>query len=552
MLSSKKGAKKHCCYGVCRSDTRNKSFLANQYFFVSFRKPCLEYRQKRIKTTVKNHINTCSKCSKCDLWVKRCGRGDGRFQGIDHVNKDTYICSLHFEGESGPTTEYPDPISCVQGQSSQKMKIITRTSLAEKYKEIKDNSDNSTGVSNSSAEDMECENGAVDVGTIENIVIDSSNENVTLTVNSNSCNVNDTFMSTAPSDNCESLVTELNAEDKILSHNLCDQYVQTDIKKYTSKRIQVSVRQVSAMDRFEEFLKSNIKKSKFYTSLAYEEIVILYNFVKTDSKSITNKSNEEKKSNNKDHTKLTPIQQLILVLIRLRVGLLVEDLAYRFEISTTLVSKTIKFWIQHLFDEFSRNLKPFMFPSREKIAETLPKTFKSLKNIRVIVDCTEFQCQSPSNFEHQGNLYSSYKARTTYKALIGCTPNGGVCFVSDVYEGSISDREIFIKSNIADHLEPGDLVLADRGFTVHDIVESKQAYLNIPPFLNGRQRLSSQEEMETKRIAKQRIYVEHVIGRIKQFRLLQKVLSLSLRSSMSQILFVCACLVNFQPAIIID
>ncbi|XP_074106840.1 uncharacterized protein LOC141532408 [Cotesia typhae] len=520
MLSLKKGAKSivvmECVEVIHEINPFSKSIL-----FVSFRKPCLEYRQKRIKTTVKNHINTCSKCSKCDLWVKRCGRGDGRFQGIDHVNKDTYICSLHFEGESGPTTEYPDPISCVQGQSSQKMKIITRTSLAEKYKEIKDNSDNSTGVSNSPAEDMECENGAVDVGTIENIVIDSSNENVTSTVNSNSCNVNDTFMSTAPSDNCESLVTELNAEDKILSHNLCDQYVQTDIKKYTSKRIQVSLRQVSAMDRFEEFLKSNIKKSKFYTSLAYEEIVILYNFVKTDSKSITNKSNEEKKSNNKDHTKLTPIQQLILVLIRLRVGLLVEDLAYRFEISTTLVSKTIKFWIQHLFDEFSRNLKPFMFP--------------------VIVDCTEFQCQSPSNFEHQGNLYSSYKARTTYKALIGCTPNGGVCFVSDVYEGSISDREIFIKSNIADHLEPGDLVLADRGFTVHDIVESKQAYLNIPPFLNGRQRLSSQEEMETKRIAKQRIYVEHVIGRIKQFRLLQKVLPLSLRSSMSQILFVCAC-----------
>lgn len=60
------------------------------------------------------------------------------------------------------------------------------------------------------------------------------------------------------------------------------------------------------------------------------------------------------------------------------------------------------------------------------------------------------------------------------------------------------------------------------------------------------------QEMETKRIAKQRIYIEHVIGRIIQFRLLQKVLPLSLRSSMSQILLVCACLVNFQSPIIID
>ncbi|XP_015179538.1 PREDICTED: uncharacterized protein LOC107068050 [Polistes dominula] len=193
-----------------------------------------------------------------------------------------------------------------------------------------------------------------------------------------------------------------------------------------------------------------------------------------------------------------------------------------------------------------------MFPSKKTLSETLPKTLKFFKNITVIIDYTEFQCQSPSNFEHQGNLYSSYKARTTYKALIGCTPNGGVCFVSDLFEGSISDHEIFIKSNICDFLEPGDLVLADREFTVHDIVELKQAYLNIPPFLNGRKRLSPQEEMETKLMAKQRIYIEHVIGRIKQFRFLQKVLPLSVRSLMSQSLFVCACLVNFQSPIVID
>lgn len=523
---------------------------------MSFPKPCLEYRQKRIKTTVKHHLNTCSKCSKCDLWVKRCGRGDGRFQGIDHVNKDTYICSLHFKGESGPTIEYPDPISCIQNKSCIKIKIITRTSLAEKYKENNDNTKESSGVSNKIAENMEYDNenvheDAVNVGVTEKSVTDLSTVNITSTFESNSCTADNVFLSTVTTDNHKSLVTENQVEDEISPCISCDQGVQTDIKKFKSKRIQVSLRQVSVMDKFEETLKSNIKKSKFYTSLTHEEIIILHNFVNPDNKNVTGKNDEEKKSNN-CHKKLTSIQQLILVLIRLRVGLLVEDLAFRFEISTTLVSKTIKFWIQFLYDEFTRNLKPFMFPSRKKIAETLPKTFKSLKNIRVIVDCTEFQCQSPSNFEHQGNLYSSYKARTTYKALIGCTPNGGVCFVSDVYEGSISDREIFIKSNISDYLEPGDLVLADRGFTVHDIVESKQAYLNIPPFLNGRKRLSPQEEMETKRIAKQRIYVEHVIGKIKQFRLLQKVLPLSLRSSMSQILFVCACLVNFQPPIIID
>lgn len=122
----------------------------------------------------------------------------------------------------------------------------------------------------------------------------------------------------------------------------------------------------------------------------------------------------------------------------------------------------------------------------------------------------------------------------------------------NVYEGAISDREIFIKSKFVDLLEPGDLVIGDRGFTVHDNVEAKQAHLNIPPFLNGRSRLTEQEEIQTKRIAKQRIYIEHAIGRIKQFRLLQKVLSLNMRGTISQMVFVCACLTNFQSPIVID
>lgn len=193
-----------------------------------------------------------------------------------------------------------------------------------------------------------------------------------------------------------------------------------------------------------------------------------------------------------------------------------------------------------------------MFPSRKVISENLPKIFKSAKNIRALFDCSEFFCQSPQNFEHQGNLYSAYKAHTTFKVFVACTPNGSICFVSDVFEGSIFDREIFIQSQFADFLEPGDLVIGDRGFTVHDIVQAKKAHLNIPPFLNGRVSLSQQEEIETKRIANQRIYIEHAIERIKQFRLFNKTIPLNLRGIINQIVFVSACLVHFQEPIVID
>lgn len=111
MMLVKKGATKRCCYGVCKSDTRSRTFQDNQYYFINFPKPCLDYRKKVIKCSSKVHIKTCPKCRKCALWVKKCGRSDRGFRSINDVTKDTYICSLHFYGESGPTERYPNPLS---------------------------------------------------------------------------------------------------------------------------------------------------------------------------------------------------------------------------------------------------------------------------------------------------------------------------------------------------------------------------------------------------------------------------------------------------------
>ena len=62
------------------------------------------------------------------------------------------------------------------------------------------------------------------------------------------------------------------------------------------------------------------------------------------------------------------------------------------------------------------------------------------------------------------------------------------------------------------HLLPGDLVLADRGFTVQESVGLYCAELKIPEFTRGKSRLEQKSVDETREIAAVRIQVERVIA----------------------------------------
>ena len=63
-----------------------------------------------------------------------------------------------------------------------------------------------------------------------------------------------------------------------------------------------------------------------------------------------------------------------------------------------------------------------------------------------VLDATELCTEIRSCLALQSLLYSSYKSRTTLKDLIVISPNGSIYFVSELWSGSISDRELVIKS----------------------------------------------------------------------------------------------------------
>ena len=59
--------------------------------------------------------------------------------------------------------------------------------------------------------------------------------------------------------------------------------------------------------------------------------------------------------------------------------------------------------------------------------------------------------------------YSSYKAADTMKLFIACAPDGTITFLSQCCGGGVSDSVQCVKSGFIKLLEPGDLILADKG-----------------------------------------------------------------------------------------
>lgn len=107
-------------------------------------------------------------------------------------------------------------------------------------------------------------------------------------------------------------------------------------------------------------------------------------------------------------------------------------------------------------------------------------------------------------------------------------PHGALTFVSSLYEGAISDREILKQSGIVSLLKPTMAIMVDKGFLVEDFIPCK---VHIPTFLSKRAQLSGPEVRKTQSIARLRVHVERLIRRVKEHKIFNTVIPLSLTGS---------------------
>ena len=143
--------------------------------------------------------------------------------------------------------------------------------------------------------------------------------------------------------------------------------------------------------------------------------------------------------------------QLFLVLVKLKLNLKHKDLAFRFGISVTQVSRYITTWICFLHKELKEiewissvaQVFAQVFGTQPmEFREKFPKTY-------AIIDGSEVFIETPSDLHFQSSTWSQYKHHhNAVKFLVTCTPNGAIFYISPGFRKFGAGNIVLSKRNL--------------------------------------------------------------------------------------------------------
>ena len=141
------------------------------------------------------------------------------------------------------------------------------------------------------------------------------------------------------------------------------------------------------------YFREDSGKVSFYTGLpTYEVLEATFNHVSP----FVNRRTQS----------LTLFQEIVMVLMKLRLDVPHQDLAYRFGVSESTVSRTFAHWLLIMDVRLSSLIR---WPERDELWKTMPNCFKfSFGNKRtVIIYCFEVFCVKPTNLLARAQTFSS-------------------------------------------------------------------------------------------------------------------------------------------------
>lgn len=234
-------------------------------------------------------------------------------------------------------------------------------------------------------------------------------------------------------------------------------------------------------------------------------------------------------------------ERLLMLLMYYRVYVTYALLGFLFNADETTVLRDINKLIS-LFEAFLP-LPKKIIPKREK-SETFEELLKSYPDLRVVVDATEQGIRRPSDTEKRKKYYSGKKKRHTVKTQIMANKKGLIYGAFGGVEGSRHDFQIFQNSGVAPPLPFEVGIEADRAYQGSEkLFPDRTFYI---PFKASRGcPLTEFQKAVNKLINRSRVLCEHMIERVKRFRILKDIFRNEL-SEHERIFTQIAGIVNFK------
>ena len=218
---------------------------------------------------------------------------------------------------------------------------------------------------------------------------------------------------------------------------------------------------------------------------------------------------------------------LFFTLMVLRTALPLIVLSTLFGVHESTGGRAFTTWLNFLY----RSFKPLVrLPSLEEVSRFTPSNFlrHGYESMIMLLDATEMAINRSWQTEMNWATYSSYKGKQTAKVLIGTTPGGAICFVSDAYPGGMTDVDVVKASGLVGKLVEGGLarkgctLMADRGFNPMSPLLVKEGILYVaPPYKRRNEAQFTDADMDaTYDVANLRIHVERAIGSMKNWDIL--------------------------------
>nr|XP_019956310.1 PREDICTED: uncharacterized protein LOC109638005 isoform X3 [Paralichthys olivaceus] len=287
-----------------------------------------------------------------------------------------------------------------------------------------------------------------------------------------------------------------------------------DILRALKKENQALRESVEKMSLSENSLRNDAEKVKFYTGLPNYFVLETVMWLLAPH------------MDGMKNVRLSKFQQLLLTLMRLRLDLRNQDLAYRFGVKVGMLTKTV----HRMVNIMSSTLVPtaVFWPSRAELRKNLPAALRtSHPDCAVIIDCFTVPFEEPvsrgnQHQQQQRVAPSSQGEGTSYnvlKYLIGVAPQGVVTFVSRGVLGNVSDKTLAEGCGFLCKLLPGDVVLAARNLDIADSVAARGALFKIAYSYQGEASGSSEgsplADSSSEAVSVQR-HVERVISMVKR------------------------------------